>query len=714
MQGLSLRTVTPVMLLASGMLLVAMAGLSLLTFSLLNREVAPALQENARVIGQSVGDRIERAVSLGIPLDKLVGVEGFLDEVMGDAAGISALALSDAEGRVLYAAGQASGMDAGAMAAAREGADGAARLEGWPRIEREARQLFDFLRTDASRNTVEFLELPLEQDGRRIGTVHVGTDRLFIARQLQNTAIDILIVIGVALLLAFEALLLVVSVSVNGPLTQIAVLSRRLARRDFSRRARSMGARAVRRVIDKANRTLDNLEETAAGLRRRIEALPGSRQDLMDKLAAIGRFSGSKGPKRLPSGQLIGARGAAFLFVLAEELARPFLPLFFRGFAEEGGMLDPAVAIAVPISAFMLFTALAGPVAAAWSDRVGRRNSFLAGAALSTVGLAGTALSSGFIELTCWRSLSGVGYALTFVACQGHVLDRTNEADRARGFSIFVGGIFAADICGPAIGGILADLVGYVATLLTSAGIAAVSTVLAIQLMDNRPRVADEARRVFAGFGSVPECARNPRFLAVVILAAIPAKMLLTGFLFYLAPLILSDLGASDSEIGRLAMIYGISALLLMPLFATLCDRLKAHGFMVGAGALISGVGLLPLVFGAEVWTIAVAILALGVGQSMSISAQTALISIVGRRQIAVDGPGPVFGVFRLVERIGAALGPLVAAQLAHPYGFEAAAYLFGFAAVVAGTLFSSFFLSVGVEPEPPLDAVEDGAEASP
>jgi predicted MFS family arabinose efflux permease len=195
------------------------------------------------------------------------------------------------------------------------------------------------------------------------------------------------------------------------------------------------------------------------------------------------------------------------------------------------------------------------------------------------------------------------------------------------------------------------------------------------------------------------------------MLAAVPAKMMVTGFLFFLAPLVLSDLGVSESQIGRMTMIYGLSGLLLMPLFANLCDRLQIHGLMVGAGALISGIGLIPLLFGASVANVAVAILAIGVGQAMSISAQTAFITIVARAETAESGPGPVLGAFRFVERLGSAVGPLVAAQIALYYGYVTTAVVFGFAAITFGTLFSAFFLLMGVAPEADDDSFEAAME---
>lgn len=713
-ERLTVKTAAPVLIVSVGLLLIAMGALAATTFPVLNNEIMPSLRDNARVVGDSLRDEIEQALGLGIPLGNLVGVEAAFTDTREETPSVAGLALVDTDGQALYAAGLST-EDLGSAAATSPPSD-----QGWWPTRPLAR-----LASSLGFNVVDkpvasrALALPVEHQGVRVATLHVAVDQLHVARELRGTAVDTIVVMGVAALIAFEVLFLVVSLSLGGPIAQFALLCGRIAKRDFTSCATTMGSPPIAGVLASVNGTVERVNIKAQRLRAHVDRLRARSEAasteaadrLSDRLARTGRFAGVQVTEKIGSFQLVGARAGAFLFVAAEELARPFLPLYIRDTAGDAAGFGPAVLIAVPISAFMLTTALAGPFAAAWSDRVGRRRSFLLGAAVSTAGLAGTAFAQGFVDLVLWRALAGIGYALTFVACQGHVLDRTDERDRARGLSVFAGGIFAADICGPAVGGILAGQIGYSATLVVAAAVAAGAALVALRLMDDMPRPEAQRRSAAASLRVSGVCAANPRFTGTVILAAVPAKLLLTGFLFYLAPLILADLEANDSQIGRMLMLYGITALLLMPLFASLCDRLRAHGFMVGAGAIIAGAGLIPFAFGAELPIVATAIFALGLGQSMSISAQAAMITIVGREQIDRHGPGPVLGAFRLAERVGAAAGPLVAASAANTYGYVAAAAGFGVVAVALGTVFSALMLSIGTEPDDS-DRLIDPAEA--
>lgn len=703
------RIVLPIIVVAVLSLVVSISVLGALAISLLSQRVGPALEANATVTGDRVRARIESAVALGIPFDALVGVEPYLAKALERSPGVASLALLDADGRTLYAAGTAGGNDL-------DGPGAGDRTEAILDLMRRIARLSPLAPGDAAAPHLQEVTLPLLRDGRTYGHVRVGVDHLHIARQLLETAIDIAVMTGIAVLLAVEALILITGTAVRGPLTQLARILTRLSGRNFTHEAAPVGSSLARRAIGAANALCREVNAAAAGVGARIVALRsggGASEDVLAgaeaRIDQIGRFARDGRPARLAATELVGVRAAAFLFVLAEELTRPFLPLFFGTVTGAPAQAGSALMIAAPISAFMLGLALAGPFAANWSDRAGRRTTFVAGALVSTAGLVWTAQAGGLGDLMLSRALSGLGYALTFVACQGQVIDRTDDRSRTWGMSVFVGGIMAADVCGPAIGGILAEQIGYVGALRAAAAVALIAAVLGTVLLDDgarrRPLGAGLSWRTTAG------CLANPRFVAVLVLAAIPAKLLLTGFLFFLVPLLMLDLGASDAEIGRVAMLYGVAALALMPAFAWVCDRLQGHGAMVGLGGLLAGWALVPLAFGPTPALIGLAVLGLGAGHAMSIPAQSALVTFLGRAEIDEHGPGQVLGVYRLAERLGAVLGPLIGAYLLARHGAGTAAAIFGFVGAGLATVFCALFLSIGTRIPPQAGALPLGDE---
>ena len=121
----------------------------------------------------------------------------------------------------------------------------------------------------------------------------------------------------------------------------------------------------------------------------------------------------------------------------------------------------------------MTMVLVAIPVAGALSDRFPPRMMFLAGMVPSVIGHVGAAFSTSVGEALFWWTLAGLGYGVIFISAQAYVAHHTESTSRAVGMSGFLGAVFAAFVCGPAIGGILADRLGYGQTLLVAAALAA-------------------------------------------------------------------------------------------------------------------------------------------------------------------------------------------------------------------------------------------------
>jgi MFS family permease len=527
-----------------------------LALGLFERQLAPEMQRKSEAIGRSVAAQLVRALDYGIPLDRLRGVDPLLDQTLRDNAELRYLAVVDAGGRVAFQRGDA----------------------------------------DEAMETA----IPLTSRGRPAGEVRVGVDPGFVAQALAEIAFDVAVVLLVAVLVAFELILFLLSRG-EGPARPAAV----------------------------------------------------------GDAAAI----------RLP----------LFLFVAAEEMSRSFLPLYARELYAPVSGLPAEIAVGLPIAAFMAVVALGQPAAGSWSERLGRRASFLLGAGVAALGLLGSSLGDTLWHLLAARVATGLGYGLVFVACQGHVVDHAPAERRAQAMSVFVGAIMAAAICGPAIGGVLADRLGFRPTLALSAALAVVSAAFVLRgLGEPRPVAKAAPPRLRDAAAAL----KNVRFLALSFAAAAPAKMILTGFVFYLAPLRLAALGASPAMTGRALMLYGVLMLALGPLAARLADRWRERAAFVIAGGLLSGLAALASLAADPLLGVVGAIATLGVAQALSISAQLALVPEIAAAECRTAGQGAVLGLFRLIERTGSAAGPFVAGALLLSFGHEGAAI--GLGAVVA------------------------------
>jgi predicted MFS family arabinose efflux permease len=436
------------------------------------------------------------------------------------------------------------------------------------------------------------------------------------------------------------------------------------------------------------------LQELYARLLAEVAQLGGATarrgEDLLVRLRDRFTVAENREAQQIRAGNLIFVRTPLFLFVFAEELSRSFFPIYVRDLYDPSTGLSPDLAIGLPISIFMLIAAIATPVAGLWSDRIGRRPIFLMGAIPAALGLALTGFAQGLWDLLAFRCLSAAGYGMVFIACQGYVLDNTSGENRAKGIAIYVGAIMAADICGPAIGGIMADRVGFRATFFLAAVLTLISSVMVYQILSDDTGVRERRRALSAGDFKL--LLSNPRFLVLLGLAAMPAKLLLTGFLFYLAPLYLLSLGNTQSSIGRIMMAYGVATLLITPVAANLADKLNRGTAFVAGGGFLAGLGLLALLLDDGSWPMVAAIALLGVGQAISISPQLALVPQICRREIEQVGITTTVAVYRIVERLGGVLGPFVVGALVASSGYIHAVMYTGLGMIACACGFLLFF----------------------
>ena len=377
------------------------------------------------------------------------------------------------------------------------------------------------------------------------------------------------------------------------------------------------------------------------------------------------------------AGAAAAANGAAalarlrlplFLFMLAEELTRAFLPGYARALMPGGTALSPEVLAGLPIVVFMLVVALGQPVLAPWSERAGHRRTMAWGAALGVLGLAGSALASGLAGFVAWRGLCGLGYGMVFVAGQGLVLEHTTPAERTRGFALFIGAIMVAGVCGPPIGGILADHLGPRWGFAAAAATACAAW-LAVRGL---PAPTPHAPAAATGVPTRKDFLRlfgHRRFLWITALAALPAKLILAGACFYLVPVYVIAQGAPPSVAGRALMLYAALLVLVLPQATRWVERGVPLARLVGLGLCLSSLGGFALVAWHGVAPVYAVTALLGLGQGLSIAAQSSLLSQVCATEIAAHGSGPVFGAYRLVERLGNASGPLLAGALAATIG---------------------------------------------
>ncbi len=651
----------------------AMVGLMYRTF---DDSIAPQVLEKAGTAGRSLGGLIGQAAAHDIAIERLIGVDDLFADTIRRHPEVAGVTLQ-AAGRAPVAVGRADA--AGGLTA----------------------------------------RLPVPGYEAAAATLSVSIDPGYVRKLFAEMALDLLVVAVVTLFVSLELLYFLA----GGVVTDVGALRARLAALSrgafFAMPAPAQLGRALSAALDARVAQLTAQHDkfrTAIGQRfaarhqQRGAAGAAQRADLRGALAALRqlhtrfRFSDAREGRRATAATdpalVLGAmRAPFFLLLLADDLSRSFMPLYAAGLAIGPVPVPPNLVASLPIVTFMLVVALSQPVLGGWSERIGRRRSFLAGAALSVCAHLLSAQADNLPALLVWRAAGGAAWAIAFVAAQGYILDHTDGKTRTAGLAAFVGIIMVSLVCGPPIGGILADGIGHRGTLLVAACLTSIGLFMAWRRLPRDAIAAAPAAPVPAQSLHLALAFTNRRFLLLLLLAAVPAKLILIAYCFYLIPLYVVGLGSTSAMAGRMIMLYSVMMVLLVPVMADWVVGLRARharapeARFVAAGLALSGLAGLAMALPLGLFSPLLLVLLLGVGQALSISPQAAMVAEVCRDEIRTLGQSAVYGIYRMGERFGNALGPLLAAALLEWAGFQTAFVAIGAALLLCAAAFALVFL---------------------
>lgn len=673
-------------ILAVLVLVPPMALVSFRAMGQFEQGMIPEMDKKAAAIGRDLAAQIERAVAYGIPIDKLVGVDEFFAPVLDSNPELRYLAITGADGQVLYL----NGARAEELEPHYRAADLAAGGEG------------------QKASIGGYLDLALAVTAREstVGHVHVGFDQGYIATRLSDILYDIVMVMAVSLIVAFEILLFVVFYNITGPMRLVGWVVDQARRGDFTHIPGVISGDEVGRFVRVLNAAIRHVDELFRGLMAYVDEVRTAHFDkdvvgrvgeIADRVRFLYRFAPNGKPLVQRERQAADIRLPLFLFVFAEEMSRSFMPIYVREVGQQFFDLTPEMIMAIPIAVFMACIAIASPWAGAVTERVGSRKVFLMGLIPAVLGYVMTGFAVGVLDLIVWRAATGFGYALVTVAAQTYISKSVREGSRTQGLGIYVGAVLTASMCGTAIGGLLAERAGFEATFFVSAVLVVLSGVLVQRLLavaEEPPAEAPPGKR-----RSMLRLCGNWRFSLLMLFAAMPAKMALTGFLFFLVPVTLSQSDLSLPEIARIIVLYPLVMAVLTVPVARLADKLGWRAGLVALGGLVGGLGLLaPLAYDGTL-PIIIAIVALGVSHGLSASPQLALIPDICWTECHAWGQTNVLAFVRTVERVGSTLGPILAAAFIPLWGVTGAVVGLGAVVLAMAVVFAAISGAYGAGP---------------
>jgi MFS family permease len=652
--------------------LVSAAGLiSYFAIVEFERVLVPELEKKAEELGRSVNALFKQSLEYEIPIEKIQGVPQYFDSVLKEHKETAYLALVDAAGRLLYTSSHFP---------AAEGLEG--YLARQPEPEPGLQPVGPFYD----------LALPLIHAGKRVAVLHLGLRGELLIGQIKEIGYDILTVLLISFLLAFELLLLTFSYLINGPLDSLLARFDSLSGGHFAAQVRVKSEVEFGKVQSLLNQVIESVAERFYHMKTRCDRLQDTHPavaDLAAEIQEIEREFRIGRPGEIPQVQTqrsIDVRGLWFLFIVSAMIPGSFLPMYVAELYVPIPGVAKSLVLSSPLSIYYFFTFVGIAFAGVWSERVGRRTAMVAGALLNFLGYAGAGFAINIFDLTLYYSVAALGFGFVMIATQGHIVDNTPTDRRASALALFWAGFFAGTLCGNGIGGILAERVGYRITFELAAGISLLSALL-IWRMVLCNRQHQTVHKPSLRWRDLRALLGNSRFLAVVFGLSIPAKVLMTGFVFYFVPLYLFSFEITQSNIGRVLMVYSLMFIFVGPYVARFFEGRVNHLLFVLIGTTLAGVGVVLGAWVAGVAGVLVAVTLYSLFRSSCTSTTTALALRVCESEARQLGSATVIAVAVLFERIGNIAGPLFSGLLIGTYGYQEAMYGYGLLTILGALL---------------------------
>lgn len=349
-------------------------------------------------------------------------------------------------------------------------------------------------------------------------------------------------------------------------------------------------------------------------------------------------------------------RPIIFACLFATEMSTSYVPIRIGELGLDLFGLPPALVSGLPVSCELFMAGAAMLIGGFWSQRSGWRPMLLGGIIMAGSGAALGWLAPAPLPFILSRGLAGAGYGFINLAAQVFVIAHSSDKNRATNLAFMFTGLYAGTLCGSAMGGLIADRLGYQAVFAVTALMLAVLALLLYCVLPRERWVREKRTHSF----SLREAAAfffDKRMGTLLLFFIIPNSLITVCLFQFFIPLSLSSAGASAAAIGRVFLVYCVIVMFAGPAFGRFIDRTLRMEIPLFVSLLIACLSLLvPALFdGVPAAILCVALLAVNTAIASNGQGAYALSLPAARR----FGHAQTMGFYNVTMRIGQVLGPL-------------------------------------------------------
>ena len=384
----------------------------------------------------------------------------------------------------------------------------------------------------------------------------------------------------------------------------------------------------------------------------------------------------------------------ALMVTLGYGLLVPILPLYAADFEIS------YVLIGLVLAGEGIGTLIADVPTGMIQRRFGDKQVMMMGVLIKAVSLGLLFSASSIWVVLLLRLITGFGRSMYTVSAHVYITNHVDLGQRGKAISMYGGTHRLGGFIGPAIGGLLAGLVGMRATFLAVALVTAIGFVLIATFTQGRKNARRKTSDAGHGFHIAAVLQQHKRILASAGTAQVFGQMIRAGRTVII-PLYAADaLGLAVDQIG---LIISLSVAVDFSLFMVagwLMDRYGRKFAIVPCfGIQALGMALVP--FAASFGGLLFAATLIGIGNGLGSGSMMTLgsdLSPAGSR-------GEFLGVWRLIGDLGHTGAPLVVGVVADALLLSSAIWVIAGSGLLAAGIFT-FLVPETLQRKPPLAPV--------
>ncbi|WP_229720342.1 MFS transporter [Oceanobacillus neutriphilus] len=365
---------------------------------------------------------------------------------------------------------------------------------------------------------------------------------------------------------------------------------------------------------------------------------------------------------------------AIFTDMLLYGMIVPILP----DYAENLGISQTAIGILFGSYAAALL--IATPIFGVVSDKFGRRGPMLWGILGLGVATLLFAFANTFWLLLLCRVLQGIAAAATWTSGLALLADFYPSKERGKVMGIALSGQAVGTLLGPAFGGWLYQLGGYMLPFFIAAGIALIDGLLRVFLLKEEPhRKEEEPSGAF-------RLLKNRSLLmvggAVVIGAAIPSVLEPT-FPTYLR-------NVFDASPGAIGLLFGVPSLayaFTAPIIGGLSIKI-GHPKTITIGLAITAVSLVLVVLPTNIWLQIAALACIGISMGTVLAPTLPELADIAQES-QTQAYGVTFAIYNTSYSAGMMIGPMISGAASDFFGLLLSYFAIGLVVLVYMLIFT-------------------------